>query len=135
MCKDHDKFTYLPFGKSIDGNQIFWLAIISSTEHDNCFHIVYVNDNSTTQSRKHGCHFLYLFFGEVITTNLHCLMKFPVEMHILDNSSKDPTDSNGNIIFVPESNLFKCLKLLRGQKLGIMHRRRQLWKLILLEFL
>lgn len=107
-------FTYLPFCQGIDRYQTFGLAVISSTKHDDCFNIMYVNHNTTTQSCKHSCHFLDFLFGEVIATNLYSLMKLPVHMHILHNSSKNPTNTNRNIIFISEANLFKSLKLLEG---------------------
>lgn len=114
-------FTYLPFCKGVERYQIFGLAIVSATKHDYCFDIMYINHNATTQSCKYGCHFLNLFFREVITTNLDSLVKLPMEMHVLDDSSKDPTNTNRNIIFISKANLLICLKLLRSKKLWIMH--------------
>ena len=37
-------------------------------------------------------------------------MELPVEMHILDHSSKYSTNTNRNIIFISETNLLICLK-------------------------
>ena len=135
MIKDKKKITHLPFCKGVDRYQILWLPIVSASEHDNSFHVMYVDNNTTTQSRNHGGHLLNFFLGEVITTNLHSLMKLPMQMHILDNSSKDSTDTYRNIIFISETNLLICLELLRSQKLRIMSWGWQLWQLVLFQLL
>lgn len=44
---------YLPLCKGVNRYQIFGLAIISAAEHNDCFHIMNIYHNSTTQSCKH----------------------------------------------------------------------------------
>lgn len=105
-------FTHLPFRKGIERYQILRLTVISSTKHDDCFCIMYIYHYTTTQPCKHSCHFLDFLLREIITTNLYGLVKLPVHVHILDNSSKDPTNTNRNIVFISEANLLKSLKLL-----------------------
>lgn len=125
----------LPLREGIDGYQILGLSIISASEHDNGFHIVYIYDNTSTQSCEHGRHLLNLFLGEVITTDLDCFMEFPVHVHVLNNSSKDTTNTNRNIVLISEADFLECLQLLGSQQLRVVARSRKFWQFVLFQLL
>ena len=68
-----------------------------------CFSIGNINHNTTTQSCQGCYHFLILFLWKVITTKLYFVMEFPAHMHVLDNPSKDSTNSNRDILLCIQS--------------------------------
>lgn len=126
---------HLPLRKSVDGDQILRLPVVPPPEHDDRLHIMDVHNDAAAQPRQHGRHVLDFLLWEVIAADLHGLMELPMEMHVLDDSAEDPSDSHRDVIPVPEADLPVRLELLWRQQLWIMAGGGEFGQLILLELL